>query len=142
LPLALLTNQFPALACGVLPFPPFAFQGDLDAPAAKSPSGRTRAAGKEPATQRRNHRRDIRVKTVEESSSISGYDAYKHVKGRKRHILVDTLGIPLSIYVTEADVHDTKGARCLLAGLAPLVPRIKKIWADAAYWGRAKGPNQ
>ena len=67
------------------------------------------------------------VKTVEESSSISGYDAHKHVKGRKRHILVDTLGIPLSIYVTEADVHDTKGARCLLAGLAPLVPRLKKI---------------
>ena len=49
---------------------------------------------------------------------------------------MDTLGIPLSIYVTEADVHDTKGARCLLAGLAPLVPRLKKIWADAAYWGQ------
>jgi putative transposase len=49
---------------------------------------------------------------------------------------VDTLGIPLSIYVTEADVHDTKGAQCLLAGLAPLVPRLNKIWADAAYRGQ------
>lgn len=48
---------------------------------------------------------------------------------------MDTLGIPLSIYVTPADFHDTRGARCLLAGLAPLVPRLKKIWADAAYRG-------
>ncbi len=76
------------------------------------------------------------VNSVEESASISGFDAHKHVKGRKRHLLVDTLGLPLSIYVTPADVHDTKGARCLLAGLAPLVPRLKKIWADGAYRGR------
>ena len=54
------------------------------------------------------------------------------MKGRKRHLLVDTLGIPLSIYVTEADVHDIRGARCLLAGLKYFVPRLKKIWADAA----------
>lgn len=76
------------------------------------------------------------VKTVEELASISGFDAHKHVKGRKRHILVDTLGLPLSIYVTPADMHDTRGARCLLAGLAPLVPHLKKIWADAAYRGQ------
>ncbi len=76
------------------------------------------------------------VKTVEESASISGFDAHKHIKGRKRHILVDTLGLPLSVYVTPADVHDTRGARCLLAGLAPVVPHVKKIWADAAYRGQ------
>ena len=44
------------------------------------------------------------VKTVEESARISGYDAHKNVKGRKRHLLVDTLGLPLSIYVTPANV--------------------------------------
>jgi putative transposase len=76
------------------------------------------------------------VKTVEESAGVCGYDAHKHIKGRKRHILVDTLGLPLSIYVTPADVHDTRGARCLLAGLAPLVPRLKKIWADGADRGQ------
>jgi putative transposase len=54
------------------------------------------------------------------------YDAYKRVKGRKRHLLVGTLGIPLSIYVTPADVHDTRGAHCLLVGLALLVPRRKR----------------
>jgi putative transposase len=68
------------------------------------------------------------VKTVEESAGISGFDAHTCVKGRKRHILVDTLGLLLWVYVTPADLHDTEGARCLLAGLAPLLPRLKKIW--------------
>jgi putative transposase len=76
------------------------------------------------------------VKAVEESAGISGYDAHKCVKGRKRHLLVYTLGLPFSIYVTPADVHDTVGARKLLGGLAPFVPRLKKIWADAAYRGK------
>jgi putative transposase len=75
------------------------------------------------------------VKTVEESASICGYDAHKSIKGRKRHLLVDTLGLPISIYVTPADLHDTQGARRLLAGLTYFVPRLQKIWADAAYRG-------
>jgi len=76
------------------------------------------------------------VKTVEESAGICGYDAHKHVKGRKRHLLVDTLGLPISMYVTPADLHDTHGARRLLAGLKFFVPGLKKIWADAAYRGQ------
>lgn len=76
------------------------------------------------------------VKTVEESGGIRGYDAHKCVKGRKRHLLVDTLGLPLSIYVTPANVHDTVGARCLLGGLKYFVPRLTKIWADQAYQGQ------
>ena len=76
------------------------------------------------------------VKTVEESAGISGFDAHKCVKGRKRHLLVDTLGLPISSYVTPADVHDTHGARRLLAGRKYVLPRLKKIWADAAYRGK------
>jgi putative transposase len=75
------------------------------------------------------------VKTVEESAHPSGYDAHKNVKGRKRHLLVDTLSLPLSVCVTSAGVQDRVGARCLLAGLKPFVPRLKKIWADGAYTG-------
>ena len=75
------------------------------------------------------------VKTTEEGAASNGYDAHKNVKGRKRHILVDTLGLPLSVYVTPADVQDRAGARLLLTGLQPLVPRLKKIWADGAYGG-------
>jgi transposase len=73
------------------------------------------------------------VKTSEEGARSNGYDAHKNIKGRKRHLLVDTLGLPLSVYVTSADVQDRAGARCLLAALKPLVPRLKKIWADGAY---------
>jgi transposase len=76
------------------------------------------------------------VKTVEESAHVSGFDAFKRVKGRKRHLLVDTLGIPLSYYVTPADMHDTQGARRLLGGLKYFVPRLKTIWADSAYRGK------
>jgi putative transposase len=75
------------------------------------------------------------MKTVEESAPISGYYGHKNVKGRKRHLLVDNLGLPLSVYVTPADVQDRAGTRCLLAGLKLLVPRLKKIWADRAYSG-------
>jgi putative transposase len=86
------------------------------------------------------------VKTVEESGHPSGYDAHKNVKGRKRHLLVDTLGLPLSVYVTSADVQDRIGAQCLLGGLKPFVPCLKKIWVDGAYsgeklvsWGKEQG---
>jgi putative transposase len=75
------------------------------------------------------------VKTTEESAHPSGYDAHKNVKGRKRHLLVDTLGLPLSVYVSPADVQDRGGAQSLLAGLKALLPRLKKIWVDGAYTG-------
>jgi putative transposase len=48
---------------------------------------------------------------------------------------VDTLGLPLSVYVIPTDVQDQVGARCLLAGLKSMVSRLKKIWADEAYGG-------
>ncbi len=47
------------------------------------------------------------VKTAEESGRIRGYDARTCVKGRKRHLPVDTLGLPIACYVTPADAHDT-----------------------------------
>ncbi len=73
------------------------------------------------------------VKTVEESASISGDDGHKRARGRKRHLLVDTRGLPISLSVMTADTHDKGGARRLLVGLAPLAPRLTKIWADGAY---------
>jgi putative transposase len=76
------------------------------------------------------------MKTTEEGAGSNGYDTHKNVKGRKRHLLVDTLGLPLSIYVTPADVQARAGAHFLPAGLGPLVLRLKKIWADGAYSGK------
>lgn len=57
-------------------------------------------------------------------------------QGRKRHLLADTLDLPIASYVTPADVQDTVGTRKLLEGLAFFAPRHKKIWADAAYRGK------
>ena len=59
------------------------------------------------------------VKTTEESGIIKGYDGGKQVKGRKRHVLVDTLGLLLSVSVTPANTSDQEGTRRLLAGLKP-----------------------
>jgi transposase len=99
-----------------------------------TPDRAAAARGQGYAADSSDHRRQS-MKTVEESAPISGYDSPKNVKGRKRHLLVDSLGLPLSVYVTPADVQDRAGAGCLLAGLKPLVPRLKKIWADGAYSG-------
>jgi hypothetical protein len=52
------------------------------------------------------------VKTVDESARISGFDAHKCVKGRKRHLLVDTLGLPLMVYVTPRTLGLTTCQTC------------------------------
>jgi putative transposase len=75
------------------------------------------------------------IKTTVESARYSGYDGHKKVKGRKRHLLVDTLGLPISVYITPANIQDRVGARYLLAGRRPLMPRLQKVWADGAYSG-------
>ena len=57
------------------------------------------------------------------------------MSGRKRHILVDTMGLLLATRVHPANVSDRDGARLLLAGLegtAPRFPRLTKLWVDAA----------
>jgi putative transposase len=77
------------------------------------------------------------VKTTEESGCIKGYDGAKQVKGRKRHLLVDTLGLLLSVYVTPANTSDQEGARRLLIGLKPSQPHLELIWADSAYRGES-----
>jgi transposase len=64
----------------------------------------------------------------------SGYDAGKKVKGRKRHILVDTLGLLLSVAVHAADIQDRDGARLVLdKRTRALFPFIERIFADAGY---------
>ena len=78
-----------------------------------------------------------RGKTTGESGGIKGYDEGKQVKVRKRHVLVDTRGLLLSVDVTPAHTSDQEGARRLLIGLKPLQPRLEHIWADSAYRGEA-----
>jgi putative transposase len=66
---------------------------------------------------------------------LRGYDAGKHVTGRKRHILVDTLGLMLGIVVTPASTSDPAGARQLFGRLGGFCKNLRKIWADGTYRG-------
>jgi len=73
------------------------------------------------------------IKTTEVGGE-SGYDGGKKVKGRKRHILVDTMGLLLAVVVTGANVDDGRGAQQLLTQMPPdSYPRLKVIWGDNKY---------
>jgi len=72
-----------------------------------------------------------------ECSEERGYDAGKKIKGRKRHILVDTMGLLLLAMVLPAQIQDRDGAKQLLAAYFAQAPRrrVKHIWADGGYAG-------
>jgi putative transposase len=63
-----------------------------------------------------------------------GTDGGKLVKGRKRHIVVDTMGLLLAVVVTAANVDDAKGAQQVLSQLAEQdIPRLELLWGDNKY---------
>ena len=64
-----------------------------------------------------------------------GFDAGKLIKGKKRHILVDTQGLLLNSVVTSADVQDRDGGILLLSTLFGMFPFLRKLFADSAYKG-------
>jgi putative transposase len=70
-----------------------------------------------------------------EMSLLRGYDAGKKIKGLKRHLLVDTLGLIVIVMVLTAGQPDRDGARVVLTKMRNRLPRLKKIWADGGYAG-------
>ena len=75
------------------------------------------------------------VKTTE-TPGVRGYDAGKKVKGRKRHILVDTMGLLLMVVVHTADIQDRDGAKQVLEKVKATLSRLILIWADGGYAGQ------
>jgi putative transposase len=75
------------------------------------------------------------IKTTERGGS-RGFDAHKCIKGRKRHILVDTLGLLVATSVEPAGMSDRRAGERLVYGLAPLWPEIRTIIADAGHESR------
>jgi putative transposase len=65
----------------------------------------------------------------------SGYDAAKKIKGRKRHIVVDTLGLLLMVMVLPANIQDRDAARPLLAKVFGTYASLRCLWADGGYAG-------
>ncbi len=75
------------------------------------------------------------ARTSHHVDPVKGIDGNKKIKGRKQHIVVDTLGFPMSIAVHEANIHDSKGAPQVIDRLAFKFPRLVKILADGGYRG-------
>ena len=82
----------------------------------------------------------IDAQSVKTSANVAeasqGIDAGKKIKGRKRHVATDTLGLVLAVIVTAASVHDSTGGKRLLDELATSHPSVTKVWADGGYQNR------
>src|ERR1039458_9564165 len=96
---------------------------------------RTSAAGSQ--SDRRHHRQPEREKRGKRGACIDphGYDAGKKIKGKKRHILVDTLGLMLHAIVHPADIQDRDGGILVIATLFGMFPFLKTLFADGEYQG-------
>ncbi len=74
------------------------------------------------------------VKTTE-SGGVCGFDAGKKIKGRKRHIITDTIGLLVGLAVHGADIQDRDGAPGLLKSIRSSYPWLRHIFADGGYAG-------
>jgi len=81
------------------------------------------------------------VKTTGVGGEERGYDGGKRIKGRKRHLLVDTEGLLMKAKVHGADVFDRDGIKPLLERAKELFPRMRHLWLDAGYNGERKGKD-
>ena len=79
------------------------------------------------------------VKTTGVGGEGRGYDGAKKVKGRKRHLLVDTQGLVLEARVHSANIQDREGIKLLLEPARTALTRLSHLWMDAGYTGRDKG---
>ena len=78
------------------------------------------------------------TKTTGVGGEHRGYDGNKKVRGRKRHLLVDTEGLLLKVKVHSAKVPDQDGLRLLLQSARCRLSGLKHLWLDAGYEGRGK----
>ena len=94
----------------------------------------------QPRTQpeRRHHRQSKRQERGKRGPWIDphGYDAGKKIKGKKRHILVDTQGLLLDALVHSADIQDRDGGVLVMAAVFGLHPSLLKLYADGGYQGK------
>jgi transposase len=95
-------------------------------------AGRTRGQ-----SDRLHHRQPKRQERGKGGARVDphGFDGGKLIKGKKRHVLVDTLGLLLHALVTSADVQDRDGGIMILSTLFGQFPFLKKLFADSAYAG-------
>ena len=76
---------------------------------------------------------DTQSVTTTAAGGPRGFDAFKRVLGRKRHIVVDTLGLLLVVVIHAASIQDPAGAKLVLSKVQGRFPRLALIWADGIY---------
>ena len=97
----------------------------------------SRTSPAESQPDRRHHRQPERQERGKGGACIDprGYDAGKKIKGKKRHVLVDTQGLLMHAIVHSADIQDRDGGALLMASLFGAFPFLVKLYADGGYQG-------
>jgi putative transposase len=78
---------------------------------------------------------DSQSAKTSEMGGARGYDAGKKINGRKRHILVDTLGLLITVVVHSAAIQDRDGAKLVLNKAVTVIDTLRHVWADGGYAG-------
>ena len=79
---------------------------------------------------------DSQSAKTNEQGGIDGYDAGKKISGRKRHLLVDVMGLVLAVVVHSAGIQDRDGAKLVFQRIGKRYERLSLIWADGGYAGK------
>ena len=84
-----------------------------------------------------HHRQPKREERRKRGAQIDppGFDAGKKIKGKKRHILVDSLGLLIHALIHPADIQDRDGGVLVMSTMFGMFPFLKKLFADAGYQG-------
>jgi transposase len=132
--LAPAAQRLSSLSDGLRLLPKLAVVGDLGTGTRQTARGCAGSPWSQSGAERRNHRQsdgeDYR------KGGIRGYDGGKRTMGRKRHIVVDVLGLLLVVMVHSAGIQDRNGAKQVLTRLISYFPGLKLVWADGAYAGK------
>jgi transposase len=125
--------DFPPLADGLSTVPDLAAAWNLGA----GEQGITRTGPQTEREKRRTHRGDCRFAVSQDGLKRGrrGYDAGKKIKGRKRHIAVDTEGNLLAVIVHSAGIQDRVAARAVLMRLFCFFAAIRTVFVDGGYTG-------
>jgi putative transposase len=98
----------------------------------------TGTTGEKPPAKRAEMVDSQSAKTTGVGGQARGYDGGKKIRGRKRHLLVDTEGLVLKAKVHSAKVPDQDGIKLVLETTRDLLPGLSHLWVDAGYQGRGK----
>jgi len=135
--MAAVASRLPTVAVGASAVPGMARQRDMGA----DRQGPARAGAQGEGSKRRSQRCDRRFAICENGAKRGrrGYDAGKKIKGRKRHIAVDTEGNLLAVIVHSAGIQDRAAARAVLMRLFCRIDSIATVFVDGGYTGKLIG---